>query len=251
VSSGSDGSISGSTNVFINAGAVLDVSGTISDNDSFYVSSSQMLSGYGTVRGILDTAQQGGTVSPGGGINGGVGVLTVTNSINLGGVAWMKLNRTSSPNSDRLVSSTAGLINYGGTLVLTNIGPRLHVGDTFTLFSAPSLTGAFGTVVLPNYYAWNVNNLGINGQVSVTGVSAAPVITSVDYSQLANGTITLNSANGFPGGPATVLSTTNLTLPLSSWTMAATGSFDSNGNLSVPVTVDPTLPQQYFILQSN
>ena len=247
---GSDGSIADSTNIFINTGAALDLSATLNDNDTFYLASGQVLGGYGTLRGILDTTQ-GGTVTGGGGIAGGVGVLTVTNTINLGGVAWIKLDTSSSPNSDRLVSSTAGVINLGGTLVLTNIGPRLQVGDTFTLFSAPSLTGSFGTLVLPNYYTWNTSQLAVNGTVSVTGVSAAPVITSVDFSQLANGTVTLNSANGLPSGPATVLSTTNLALPVGSWTTAATGNFDSNGNLNIPVTVDPTLPQQYFILQSN
>jgi hypothetical protein len=91
----------------------------------------------------------------------------------------------------------------------------------------------------------------VNGKVTVTGVSAAPAITSVDSSQLANGTLTLHSTGGMPGGAVTVLSTTNLTLPLSTWTPAATGNFDSNGNLNLPVTVDPTLPQQYFLLQSN
>jgi hypothetical protein len=118
VSSGQDGSIGSSTNIFINTGAVLDVSGTLNDSDSFYVGPTQVLGGYGTLRGILDTTQ-GGTVTGGGGLAGGVGVLTVTNSINLGGVAWMKLDRASSPNSDRLVSSTAGVINYGGTKWVT------------------------------------------------------------------------------------------------------------------------------------
>ena len=244
----SDGAISGSTNIFINAGAFLDVSGT--STGKMPLNSGQVICGYGTLSGLLDTTA-GGTVSGGGGIFGGVGTLTITGTVNLGGTAWMKLNRSSSPNSDRLVSAPAGSISYGGTLVLTNIGSRLQVGDTFTLFSAPTLLNSFGTLVLPDYYTWNTSQLAINGTVSVTGVAAAPSITTVDFSQLANDTITINGANGLPNGPATVLSTTNLSLPFGSWTQAATGNFDGNGNLSISVTVDPTLPQQFFILQSN
>ncbi len=249
VNTGADGSIANSTNIFINTGAALDLSGTLNDSDTFFLGASQVLSGYGTLRGLLDTTS-GGTVTGGGGLAGGVGVLTVTNSINLGGVAWLKLNRASSPNSDRLVSSTAGLINYGGTLLLTNVGPRLQVGDSFTLFGARMLTGSFSSVVLPNYYTFNTSQLAVSGRVSVTGVSPAPAITSVDSSQLANGTLTLHSTGGVANGAVTVLATTNLALPLASWTTAATGNFDASGNLSQPVTVDPALPQQYFLLQS-
>ena len=244
-----DGSIADSTNIFINAGAFLDVSGlstsTMSDN------AGQVICGYGTIRGTLDTTA-GGAVSGGGGINGGTGILTVTNNINLGGVAWMKVDRTSSPTSDKLVSSTAGIINLGGTLVVTNIGGPLQVGDTFTLFSAPTLTGSFGTIILPNYYTWDTSQVAVNGKVKVTGISTVrPAFAGVDFSQLVNGTVTLNAANGAPNGPYTVLSTTNLALPLGSWTVVGTGNFDGSGNLSDAITVNPAAPQEFYILEAE
>jgi fibronectin-binding autotransporter adhesin len=242
---GSDASINDSTNIAISAQAIFDVSGT--SQGTFFANSSQTISGYGLLRGILDTTQ-GGTVSGGGGIYGSVGTLTVTNDINLGGMAWMKLNRAATPNSDRLVSTTAGTIYYGGTLVVTNIGAPLQVGDTFTLFSAPSLQNSFGTIILPDYYTWDTSNLAVNGTVSVTGVAAAPVFGGVDFSQLANGLITLNASNGAPNGPYTVLSTTNLALPLSDWTTVSTGNFDGNGNLSTQITVSPSAPQEFYEL---
>ena len=94
--------------------------------------------------------QSYGTIAPGDGLSGNVGTLTVTNSLNLGGTTWMKLNRSAVQNSDRLVATN---INYGGTLVVTNIGAPLQMGDTFTLFSSPNtLNGAF-RLVLPNYVA--------------------------------------------------------------------------------------------------
>jgi autotransporter-associated beta strand protein len=241
----SDGSIGSSTNISIKSGAFLDVSGR--SDGTMPLNYGQVISGNGTIRGILDTTA-GGTVSPDDGIAGSTGTLTVTNSINLGGTAWMKLNRASSPNSDRLVSSTASIINYGGTLVVTNIGASLQAGDTFTLFSAATLNSSF-TFVLPNYYTWNTSQLTVNGSVSVTAVLPLPSIITVDFSGLAGGSITLNANNGAPNGPVSILTSTNLVLPLSSWTTVTTTTFDGSGNLSLPITVDPTLPQSFYLLQ--
>jgi hypothetical protein len=244
-----DGSISDSTNIFINAGAFLDVSGLSSG--TLYLQANQVLCGDGTLNGMLDNTD-GGTVSGGTGIDPVVGTLTVTNSINLGqnGTAWMKLNRAASPNSDLLVSSLS-TITYGGKLVVTNIGPRLQRNDTFTLFSGGGLSGgSFGTIILPNYYTWNTGSLGANGQISVASVLPPPAISGVDFSQLSSGSITLNAVNGAANGPVNVLTTTDLTLPISSWTVAATTTFTAGGTLNLQVTVDPTQPQSYFMLQA-
>jgi hypothetical protein len=77
-----------------------------------------------------------------------------------------------------------------------------------------------------------------------------PSIHNADFSALASGTITLNAINGAPNGAVTVLTTTNLTLPVSSWTTVTTTTFDASGNLSVPITVDPAQPQSFFMLQA-
>ena len=245
--SGSDGSINNSTNISIAAGAFLDVSGR--SDGTLPIGSGQLLHGYGTVRGIVDNSS-GGIVSAGDGFAGNPGVLTVTNTLNLGGTTWLKLDRTSSPNSDQLVSSTAGVINYAnGTLVVTNVGGRLQVGDTFKLFSAPSLLNTFGNVSLPNYYTWRTN-LAV-GTITVAGIVPPPAISSVDYSQFANGTITLYATNGLQSGALTLLSTTNLTLPLSDWTLVTTGNFDGSGDYNTAITVDPTAPAQFFLLEAQ
>jgi len=211
---------------------------------------SQQLFGGGTVDGSLD-ATAGGTVAPGGGPGGNTGTLTVTNAVTLGGTAWMKLNRANTPNSDRLASSTAGIITYGGTLVVTNTGGNLHAGDTFTLFSANTYNSSFGTIVLPNYYTWDTSQLAVNGRISVTAASSPPVISSVDFSMLAGGSITLNATNGLPGGTLIVLASTNLALPLGAWTPVATNTFDGSGDLtgqSIPVPTSQT--QQFFIIHA-
>jgi autotransporter-associated beta strand protein len=249
-----DGSIGGSTNIFINSGAFLNVLGR--SDGKMPLNSGQVISGNGTIRGILDTGA-GGTVSPGGGISGDTGTLTVTNTIYLGGTAWMKLNRANSPNSDRLVSSTASTIYYGGTLVVTNIGAPLEVSNTFTLFSATGLYGSF-TLVLPYYYTWDTSQLTVNGTITVTGVLPLPKVTKADFSGLAGGSITLNATNGIPYSTVNVISSTNLALPLSSWTVVTNTYFDANGNLMDPNTsnpgltihVDPAQTPSFYLLQT-
>ena len=60
----------------------------------------------------------------------------------------MNLNRTNSQNADKLVL-TVGTLNYGGKLIVTNLGDTLQNGDTFTLFPAGSYAGGFTNIVLP------------------------------------------------------------------------------------------------------
>jgi len=245
------GSINSSTNITIAAGAVIDATGETAEPGAWQVGSGT-LQGYGMVKGTLDASGGGsGMITPGGGIAGGIGTLTVTGNIFLSGngTTWMKINRAASPNSDRLVSS-AGSVNYGGgTLVVTNIGPSLHVGDTFTLFSGTSVGSSgstFGTLVLPgvgngggSYITWDTSQLGVNGSVTVTGLSPLPKVTSANFSGVAGGVITLNSTNGIPGTIVYVLTSTNLALPLSSWTTVTNTYFNSNGNLEDPNTGNP------------
>lgn len=238
-----DGALNGSTNIFINAGAVLDVSGR--GDDTLYLNSGQVLSGNGTLNGIADTTT-GGTISAGNGIVGAIGMLTVTNHINMGGTTWMKLNRAASPNSDRLVSPA---INLGGTLVVTNIsGTTLHVGDTFTLFNGP-LTGSFTTLMLPNYYTWDTAQLTVNGTIRVTSYS--PPVMTTDFSTFSSGTITFNASNGLPGGPVQVLTSANLAAPLSSWTVVTSGNFDGSGLFSSQVAVDTNGPTHFYIISAQ
>jgi len=137
----------------------------------------------------------GGTISPGGGINGAAGTLTATNAISLGGNTVMKLNY---PGSDTLVSSTAGHISFGGVLTVTNIGGALQANQSFTLFSAPSLTGSFTSTNLPatpNYTVWNTSQLGLNGTITLAP-TPPPAISTVNFGNLASGSITVNATNG-------------------------------------------------------
>ncbi len=241
------GSIANSSSINVVSGATLDVSSL--STPTLYVGGTQTLQGRGTILGGVDSTG-GLRIAPGGGVGGGLGTLTVTNAIALGGTTWMKVNRASSPNADELVSSLS-MITYGGTLVVTNIGAGLQVGDTFTLFGGAGLGGGtFTTVVLPNYYSWNTNNLGVNGSVSVAAILPGPTISSIANDGV---NVTIAAGNGAPNGPYTLLSSPNLALPVASWTIVTTGTFDGTGAINPPLTlpVDPAAAQLFYLLQAQ
>jgi autotransporter-associated beta strand protein len=234
--------------------AVLDASqmGFIDDNGNpetnsvFEIISGQTLAGIGTIRGFLVT-DPGSTFDVG--LPGSTGTLTVTNAVTLNGTTQIQISHGSIPNVTELISEDA--ITNSGALIVTNIGGALQGGDTFTLFSATSYVGTFSSVTLPTLagsQSWNTSNLYINGTISVVG-SAAPLSFSSITTSGKN--IVLSAVGGTPGGPVSVLTSTNLQLPLSQWSTLTTGNFDSNGDFSYTVTgaLSSGKPQQFYILQ--
>jgi hypothetical protein len=95
--------------------------------------------------------------------------------------------------------------------------------------------------------AWNTGSLSVNGTISVSS-STPPSFSSVTVS---GSDLVLNATNGTPGGAVTVLTSTNLASPLSSWTTVTNGNFDGSGNFSYPVTgaLSSGQPQQFYILK--
>lgn len=148
----------------------------------------QTLKGGGTVRGSVDAASGGGNLEPG----DGVGALTVTGTIALGGTTLMELNRASAPNSDRIV---ANKITCGGTLTVTNSGGQLSVGDTFQLLNG-TISGSFATVDLPltgangESYTWT-NRIAIDGTIRVLSVVGGMSMTPTNITLRATGSNTL------------------------------------------------------------
>ena len=154
------GAIGSTPNIAVSSGALFDVSGV---TGSFTLGAAQILSGNGAVKGAM-TAN--GTIAPG---LAGISTLTLSNSPALNGTVLMNLNRTNSQNADKLVL-TVGTLNYGGKLIVTNLGDTLQNGDTFTLFPAGSYAGGFTNIVLPaltSGLGWNTNTLAVDGSIAV------------------------------------------------------------------------------------
>ncbi len=137
------------------------------------VISNGTLAGNGSIAGPT-TLATGGTISPG---SGGVpGQLTFGSNLifQSGSTIFMHINKATQTN-DQL--QAAGVLKYGGTLVVTNLGGTLAAGDTFQLFSAGSYAGNFNGMNLPPLtgLGWNTNGL-TNGVLSIA--HTAPQITS-------------------------------------------------------------------------
>lgn len=161
------GSFNNAAVIAAGSGGIYDVTGT---GAPLTLNSGQTLKGSGSVNGSV-IASAGSTINPG----DTVGALTINGDATLSGTLVMELNRTNSPaTNDSLI--VTGTLTAGGTLTVTNVGPTLHVGDTFKLF--PGGVSGFSvnleTVDTINNvtYTWN-NAIGSSGSVSVASVTGA------------------------------------------------------------------------------
>lgn len=152
--------IANSAAIKLVAGATLDVSAVA----PFSVGASQTLTGAGTVNGSV---QVDGTLAP-------VGTLTFNNDLTINGNMIVRLNKFLVQSND-LVVVNGTLNNIGtGTLVVTNPGPPLAVGDKFTLFSQALPNGNNLTIVPPSGVTFT-NQLATDGSIQVL---TAPAIAS-------------------------------------------------------------------------
>lgn len=131
------------------------------------------LGGMGTVIASV-AVQAGATLEPAAGTNMPV-TLTVGNGLTLvaGSFSVMNVDKTSGTNDQ--VVLTAGTLNYGGTLVVSNQPGTYVLGDSFKLFTAPASSGSFASVVgSPGTgLGWSFN--AANGVVTVVaGIPTAP-----------------------------------------------------------------------------
>ncbi len=158
------------------------------------VKSGATLGGVGSVGGVV-------TVEPGGSIGAGasIGTLTLNSSPVLGGRVVAEVDRNSGSSLSDLINVATG-ITYGGTLVMTNTGAPLQVGDTFTLFSATGYGGGFASVISQapgQLVTWNTNNLTVNGSISVASVGplSPPTLTN----SVSGNNLNLSWANEYLG----------------------------------------------------
>jgi autotransporter-associated beta strand protein len=186
--------LSNSPSIDVQRGGTLDVS--LRSNASLTLLSGQTLMGNGIIRGRFMTAASGSFLTPGA---SSIGTLTVTNTgnttnfstVTLGGTTIMEINRAASPNSDRLAASTN---IFGGTLTVNNIGAALVAGDTFTLFTSVTNTGAFATTTLPTLPSgldWS-NSLASNGRLTVIAIAVVNLTPTNIVTSLTNGILTLS-----------------------------------------------------------
>ncbi len=243
---GTNNTYSGGTAV--NGGTLLvnNLTGTGVGSGAVSVNSGGTLGGNGIIAGAV-TVNSGGKLTPG---NNAIGTLTLGNALTLAAGSAAVFGVSHSPLTNDLVQVT-GLLKFGGTLVVTNVGTNaLVAGDHFTLATATSYSGAFTNLNLPALnagLAWNTNQISTNGSLSVVSI----VPPSINQTRLAGNNIILTGSGGTPGGNYYLLTTTNLTLPVTQWTRLATNLFDGSGNFNCTNAVNLGWSQTFYQLQSQ
>ncbi|HKI69341.1 MAG TPA: hypothetical protein VKA67_07125, partial [Verrucomicrobiae bacterium] len=134
-----------------------------------------------------------------------------------------------------------GNLNLGGTLNVTNLagfGP-----GTYTLITCGgSLNGSLTIGSTPPGYSYTVDT-GTPGQVNLV-VVPLPAFQSI---KLDNGDVVI-SGTGPTNQTFHLLESTDLTLPLNSWTSVATNTFDATGNFSITNLIDSGGPKIFYQL---
>ncbi|HZM06451.1 MAG TPA: autotransporter-associated beta strand repeat-containing protein, partial [Candidatus Saccharimonadales bacterium] len=233
---GNGSNISKSISISIAPGATL-TAGTLT------LPSGQTLAGGGNITGAL-VSSAGSTVTPG--YPNVAGTLTASGPITLQGNTYVKLN---GPANDEIVSSN--FISYGGTLVVSNISASARAaGNTFTLFQAASYSNAFASIQLPALsagLAWQTN-LSVNGTISVVSTTSTPSPTLGNVAQ-SGGNLVFSGTGGPDNAHFYLLTTTNLALPLSSWTILSTNTFSATGTFTVSTPINPGSQSSFFAVE--
>jgi autotransporter-associated beta strand protein len=234
-------SIASSTNINLANGGIFDVTGTTSH--AMTLGSGKMISGDGQVNGNF-TVASGATLAPG---NNDLGMLVFSSSLTLNSGSKTVLNVSHDSQANSAVS-VAGAFTGGGSLVVSNADDPEQAGDSFQLFNAGGYAGNFSGVTLPALTPglyWDASALNTAGLVRVV-VETTPTIGSVG---MGAGGLVLGGTGGVTNGTYYVLTSTNLSAPLTNWTRLLTNQFDNNGNFNLTNTLDTNSPQSFYLLQ--
>jgi autotransporter-associated beta strand protein len=225
------------------AGATTNLNGTTIVNGSIQGAAVAVVGG--TVAGT-GTIKAPVTVEPGGALSPGisVGTLIISNQLTLLGTLTMELDKTSAAND-----SITGLSNvvYGGTLNLSFLSEPPALGDSYKLFDSANYSGSFASILpaAPGpFLAWDTNSLATDGTLRVV-VDAAQFNPPL----LSGGNLILNGTQGAPNGGYSILSSTNLGLPVAEWTLVGTNVFDGSGNFTFTNAINPATPQLFYLIQ--
>jgi fibronectin-binding autotransporter adhesin len=199
------------------------------------------LGGSGIIGGVTTVS---GVLAPG----NSIGALTFTTNLtfNPSGSAVFELMRVPLAND---VAHVLGTVNYGGTLDVVNISPDLLLaGDQFQLFDAAAYNGTFNTFNLPPLEEgldWNTSRLAVDGRIWV--VKTQP--PAISGPALSAGNFIFSGTGGTPNWYYTVLTSTNLALPVAQWTIAATNTFDAAGSFNFIEAIDPNAARKFYLIR--
>ncbi len=116
--------------------------------------------------------------------------------------------------------------------------------NVFSLLSPDTYTGSFSSLGLPAGVTWQ-SNYGATNFMLLAG-SGQPVFATF---RLSGTNLVFTGTGGTAGSNYMILTSTNLALPIASWTTLTTNQFDGNGQLHFTNPVSPAKPRQFFIFK--
>lgn len=206
----------------------------------------------GTVRGNIIGGGGNSIVN----LNGGS--LVVSNNVGTPAAPVSVLNIANASlhlkvnGSSTATNIVATAVTTSGTTTITIDSVANVSGPTLIHLIGYSGTDPFGGLSLaplPAGYSGNlVDNAGsVDLNITVAAIPPSPTIGKIVASGGGQIVISGTNNNG-AGGTYKVLSATNLTLPLTNWTLLTNGSFDANGNFFSTNSAG-TNSQRFYILQ--
>jgi hypothetical protein len=134
-------------------------------------------------------------------------------------------------------------------------------GDLVMLFRHPGSDSTVIAALLDSLststsgYGTDFRALSANTFAATNGSPAPATIVDIVFNYSISQSLTLTGANviiagsgGLAGAPCYLLSSTNVALSVSQWTLLGTNQFDAGGGLSYTNPIDPTVPIQFFQL---
>jgi hypothetical protein len=170
-------------------------------------------------------------------------------------ISGSPVSQTISPGSDATFT-----VNVGDPASMSNVVALSFSGlpaGASAAFGTNVITGSGSaslTVVASNSIAsgnYTLNLIGTSAGLSHTSqvsivVPSKPVISAIGWIGTA---LAISGTNGPPDETYDVLSSTNLALPVSQWTVIATNAFDSEGNFSFTTSPALNAVQSFYALR--
>ena len=179
----------------INGGSLI-VNGSIASSSLTTVNAGTLLTGVGTVG---NTSIAGGTFMPGSGAPGTS--MAVSGTLSLTAASFYTVNLNPATSSLAIVTGAATL---GGATVNANYAAGSYVAKQYTILSAGSVSGAFGSLVntnLPANFSPSLTYDATNAYLNLSLVFTAPPasVFNVNQQNVANGlTNAFNTNGGIP-----------------------------------------------------
>ena len=236
-------------------GAITDVPGGLglgkSEGGTWTLAGANTYTGNTTISGgklLVNNASGSGT---------GSGAVNV-NAGTFGGTGAVAGSVTYQPGTLALFTSGAPM-TISGSLVLNGNTVHLNLpvslgNGTYTLaaYNIAGSSGAFAATPVIDSGSLSagasatVTTAGGNVSLVVSGGAAPqPHITSISLSGTG---LVISGTNGLAGEQYNVLTSTNLTLPLSQWTVLPTNTFSGDG-FSITNAVYPNAPKNFYLLR--